>query len=63
MNAPFRPRDYAPADPQVDFWDDARPRADFVRDIDADLREFNIIWGAGIACGLIAVALIWWLQS
>lgn len=62
-HAPFRPRDYVLNDPDTSFWDQPRPRQDFVQDIDADLREFNRVWGAGIVCGLIVAALIWWWQS
>lgn len=56
-HTPFRPRDYVLDDRDTSFWDQPKPRTD--QDIDADLREFNFIWGAGIACGLIVALLLW----
>lgn len=63
MNAPFRLQNYAPIDPDQAHWHEPRRPAAFATDVSADLREFNRISIAGAIAGLIAAALIWWLQS
>jgi hypothetical protein len=59
-------RDYVLDDPAY-AWDQRAQRFTFIddtqADIDADLRELDLLWLAGTIAGLIAVALIWWWQS